>query len=434
MAGDRDATAPVSSPAAMPAPSRPRLDHTARTVLIAAALVVTISMGVRQAFGVFLTPVVQELGIGREVFGFAIALQNLLFGLIQPFIGMIADRFGPSRVVVVGTVSYVAGLVFAASTADPTGLLVTLGIAVGIGLAGTSFVVVLGAVGRVVPEARRPQCFALVTAGGSLGMFAVVPGAYAMLDAFGWRDAILLLALVASTMIAFGFALDGSRRRDRLATTAGSPPPAQPAGAVSLSQAMTEARGSGSFWLLSLGFGVCGFQITFIGTHLPAYVGDVGVAGWVAAWALGLIGACNIAGAYIIGSLGSRYRSRNVLVVVYALRTVFVLAVVLLPPSPAVILAFAACFGFTWLGTIPLTSSLVARIFGPRYLSTLYGIVFLSHQVGAFLGAWGGGYIYDLLGSYDAVWMAMAGLSAVAAIIHLPISDRPVVHAAAKAT
>lgn len=426
---------PTAAPSAIGQPpqspqirdTRAGLDRTARLVLIAAAVVVTISMGVRQAFGVFLTPVVAELGIGREVFGFAIAVQNLLFGLMQPFIGMIADRFGPSRVVLAGTAAYVAGLVLAASTGSPTGLMVTLGVAVGFGLAGTSFVVVLGAVGRAVPEARRPQCFALVTAGGSFGMFAVVPGAYAMLDAFGWRDAILLLAIAASAMAAFGFALDGARRRKPQGAAGVAPAPAAPSGADTLGKALHEAAHSGSFWLLALGFGVCGFQITFIGVHLPAYVGDVGIPGWVAAWALGLIGACNIVGAYVLGSLGARFRGRNMLVAIYALRTIFVLAVVVLPPSAPLILAFAALFGFTWLGTIPLTSGMVARIFGPRYLSTLYGVVFLSHQVGAFLGAWGGGYAYDLLGSYDAVWAAMAVISAIAALMHLPISDRPVV-------
>lgn len=421
MSQDPSAAPPAGG---QPTGSRPSLDRTARLVLIAAALVVTISMGVRQAFGVFLTPVVAELGIGREVFGFAIAVQNLLFGLMQPFIGMIADRFGPSRVVLAGTAAYVAGLVLAASTGSPTGLMVTLGVAVGFGLAGTSFVVVLGAVGRAVPEARRPQCFALVTAGGSFGMFAVVPGAYAMLDAFGWRDAILLLAIAASAMAAFGFALDGARRRGPGGPAA--PVAAPPAGAETLGRALHEAAHSGSFWLLAIGFGVCGFQITFIGVHLPAYVGDVGIPGWVAAWALGLIGACNIVGAYVLGSLGARFRGRNLLVAIYTLRTAFVLAVVVLPPSAPLILAFAALFGFTWLGTIPLTSGMVARIFGPRYLSTLYGVVFLSHQVGAFLGAWGGGFAYDLLGSYDAVWAAMAVISAIAALLHLPISDRPV--------
>lgn len=421
MSQDPSAAPPAGG---QPTGSRPSLDRTARLVLIAAALVVTISMGVRQAFGVFLTPVVAELGIGREVFGFAIAVQNLLFGLMQPFIGMIADRFGPSRVVLAGTAAYVAGLVLAASTGSPTGLMVTLGVAVGFGLAGTSFVVVLGAVGRAVPEARRPQCFALVTAGGSFGMFAVVPGAYAMLDAFGWRDAILLLAIAASAMAVFGFALDGARRRGPGGPAA--PVAAPPAGAETLGRALHEAAHSGSFWLLAIGFGVCGFQITFIGVHLPAYVGDVGIPGWVAAWALGLIGACNIVGAYVLGSLGARFRGRNLLVAIYTLRTAFVLAVVVLPPSAPLILAFAALFGFTWLGTIPLTSGMVARIFGPRYLSTLYGVVFLSHQVGAFLGAWGGGFAYDLLGSYDAVWAAMAVISAIAALLHLPISDRPV--------
>jgi predicted MFS family arabinose efflux permease len=387
---------------------------TTQRVMIAGVVCLILAMGIRQSFGIFLTPIAMDLEVGRQVFGLAIAVQNLLWGLAQPFVGAVADKFGAVRVTVVGGLLYAAGLALVSQTTDPLGLNVTLGGLVGLALAGSTYVTVLGAVGRVVPMEKRSVAFGLCTAAGSFGMFAVVPGAQALLDGLGWRDAFLVLAVAVSALIPLAL---GFRASDRRIT-------AHP-GTQSIGAAIREAREHSGYWLLNAGFFVCGFHVAFVATHLPAYLADQGLPPSVSAWSLAMIGLFNIFGSYFFGVLGGRFRQKWVLSANYAARAVVIALFMLLPLSGAFAIAFGAGIGFLWLGTVPLTSGLVARVFGVRYLSMLYGVVFASHQLGAFLGAWGGGYAYDVLGSYDAIWLASIALAIFAALIHLPIRDQP---------
>ena len=371
-------------------------------------------MGIRQSFGIFLTPIAIDLQVGRQVFGMAIALQNLLWGLAQPFSGAIADKFGAAWVMIAGGVIYALGVGLAAFATDPLELNFTLGVLVGLALAGTTYGTVLGAVGRVVPAEKRSLAFGACTAAGSFGMFAIVPGAQALLDAFAWRDALIVLAISISLLVPLAF---GFRESDRL-IVAGS-------GGQTIMTALGEARTHSGYWLLNAGFFVCGFHVAFVATHLPAYLADHGLSPSVSAWLLAMIGLFNIFGSYLFGALGGRYRQKWVLAAIYLARAVVIALFVLMPLSGASAIAFGAGIGFLWLGTVPLTSGLVARVFGVRYLSMLYGVVFASHQLGAFLGAWGGGWAYDVLGSYEMIWLASIALALFAAAVHIPIRDQP---------
>lgn len=398
------------------------MSATARLVIGVGVLVLVVTMGIRQSFGIFLTPLSVDLEIGRQAFGLAIAVQNLVWGLVQPFVGAIADRWGALRVTVAGALLYVAGLMLTTVATGPFGLTLTLGTLVGLAFTGTTYVTVLGAVGRVVPPERRSIAFGICTAAGSFGMFAVVPGAQGLLDAFGWRDAFVIMAIAVSLLVPLAWCF---RPSDRLLAHAGS--------GQTIGSALREAGMHGGFWLLIAGFFVCGFHVAFIATHLPAYLGDNGLPTSVNAWALAMIGLFNVLGSYLAGHLGQRYRQKHVLAALYALRGVVIGLFLLLPLSSASAIAFGAAIGFLWLGTLPLTSGAVARIFGTRYLSMLYGMVFASHQVGAFLGAWGAGYAFDRLGSYDSMWLISILLAGFAALIHLPIDDRPLARLQASA-
>ncbi|MEO3432089.1 MFS transporter [Inquilinus sp. CAU 1745] len=383
-------------------------------VLACGAATVAIAMGVRQSFGIFLRPISMDLEVGRQVFGFAIALQNLLFGLAQPFVGAIADRMGAGRVMLFGTLLYMAGLALTTLSNDPLALNVTLGVLVGLALSGTTYVVVLGAVGRVVSPERRSVAFGIVTAAGSFGMFAVVPGAQALLTGMGWQGAFLVMAVAVGAIALLGLGLAGAP------SDSASDGPAQ-----SLTDALKEAGGHSGYWLLNAGFFVCGFHIAFVATHLPAFLGDNDLSPAVGANALALIGFFNIIGSYLFGMLGNRYRKKYLLSGVYFARSAVIGLFLILPLTPATALMFGAGIGFLWLATIPLTSGLVAQMFGTRYLSTLYGIVFLSHQIGSFLGAWLGGVDYDLTGTYDTIWMVSILLGIAAGLVNLPIADQP---------
>jgi predicted MFS family arabinose efflux permease len=384
-------------------------------VLACAAFIVTLAMGVRQAFGQFLPQMSVSLGIGRESFGLAIAISNLVFGLAQPFVGALGDRHGAGRVVFFGTLLYVAGLVGAAWVGSAIGLHLTLGVMVGTALAATTFVIVLGAVGRVVPPERRGLAFGIVTAGGSLGQFLVVPIAQMLLSDLGYRLALIVLAgmIAVCAVLAIGVAGKPAVRQESEAPQ-------------SMKEALREAAGHRGYWLLNAGFFVCGFHIAFIATHFPAYLNDKGLGLAIGASALALVGLFNIFGSYLFGLSADIWRKKYVLSGLYAARGVVIVLFLLLPLSSVTALAFAAALGFLWLGTVPLTSGLVGQIFGVRYLSTLYGIVFLSHQVGSFFGAWAAGYFYDRSGNYDWAWGASIVLAVFAAIVHLPIRDAPV--------
>ena len=382
-------------------------------MVAAGAAIVTLAMGVRQAFGLFLTPLSLDLEIGRQMFGLTLAIQNLLFGLAQPFIGAYADKHGAGRVAVVGAAVYVLGLIVAATAANAAGVMIGLGLLVGLSMTGITFVVMMGAVGRAVPPEKRTMAFGVVTAGGSLGQFLVVPAAQGLIDALDWRGALLALAGLIAIIVALAPAVSGR------------PPAATPADGPPLKQALKEAFAHPSFWCLNAGFFVCGFHIAFVGAYLPGYIRDGGLSAGIGATALALIGLFNIAGSWLWGVWGSRGSKKALLALLYALRGVIIIAFLLVPLTPVSALAFASAFGFLWLGTVPLTNGLISMIYGVRHLSALAGIVFLSHQVGAFFGAWGGGLAFDAFGSYDLIWAASIALAFLAAAINLPIREQP---------
>lgn len=382
------------------------------TVLAFGALIVFIAMGMRHSFGLFLAPVTQDLpGLSREAFGFAIALQNLLWGLGQPFAGMAADRFGSARVIFLGGLLYGGGLIFAAMSTGPLGLNLSLGVMIGLGLSCTSYAVVLGAVGRHFPAERRSSALGIASVGGSVGIFFSVPITLGLIANLGWVGAFLGLAGIAAIMCVAAPQLRGRT------VTAG---PEQSMGA-----ALKEAMQHRGFLMLVLGFFVCGFQLAFIGTHLPAYLADQRLELWVGGAALAVIGATNIVGTLGCGMLGDRLSKKKILAVLYLTRAAATAWFILTPISPATTIVFGAIMGFTWLGTVPLTTGIVAQVFGPRYLATLVGIVFLLHQVGSFLGAWLGGFAFERTGSYDVIWWSVVLLGLFAAIIHWPIDERP---------
>lgn len=383
-------------------------------MIVTGALIVTLSMGVRQAFGLFLRPIGLDLQIDRQTFGLVIAAQNLIFGLAMPFVGAWADRIGAGRIAVGGALVYLAGLVVAAFASDALGLMLGFGVLTGVAMAGVTFVVVLGAVGRAVQPHERTLAFGIVTAGGSLGQFLVVPAAQGWLDAYDWRATLAILAALVALIIPLALGV------------AGRPPVADDAHEKqSLETALTEAGTDRSFWLLNLGFFVCGFHIAFVGTHLPAYIRDQGLSAGVGAASLALIGLFNIAGSWLWGVWGSTGSKKHLLALLYTLRGVAIAIFLIVPLSPVSVLVFAATFGFLWLGTVPLTNGLVAQIYGVQHLSALGGIVFLSHQVGAFFGAWSAGWAFDATGSYLVIWLISIALGLIAGLANLPIREAP---------
>ncbi len=383
-----------------------------RLVLLAGALVALIALGMRHAFGLFLDPITRTLqGVDREAFGFAIALQNLIWGLAQPFAGIVADRFGSARVILIGGLLYAGGLIWAATSATPIGLTLGLGLLVGLGLSATSYAVVLGAVGRRFAPERRSTALGLASLGGSIGIFLSVPVTLGLIDALGWSMAFLSLGAVALVICLLAPVLSGRAEVDGPEQTLGD--------------ALSEALRHRGFALLVLGFFVCGFQLAFIGTHLPAYLLDRDLDLWLGGAALATIGATNIVGTLACGALGDRVSKKSLLAVLYLIRAGVVALFLLTPPSAASTLIFAAVIGVTWLGTVPLTSGIVAQVFGPRYLATLVGVVFLMHQLGSFLGAWLGGLVFERTGSYDLVWWCVVLLGILAALLHWPIDERP---------
>lgn len=374
------------------------------------------SLGIRQSFGIFMMPISDTFQTGREFFSFAIALQNLLFGMFQPFIGMASDRWGPRRIIMLGAVAYGAGLYLTSIATEPSMLYVTIGMLIGLGLSATSYVIVLGAIARVVPAEHTAKAFGLTTSAGSFGMFAVIPGAQSLLTHFDWQTALQIFALACCLMIAFA-----SFMKTESANSKGVVEDPQ-----TLKQALSEAFNHKGYWLIHAGFFVCGFHVMFIATHLPSYLADKGLPGNIAAMALAYVGIFNIFGSYFWGVMGDKFDKRYVMTSLYLVRTVVIAAFVTLPVTEHTAAIFGGAIGFCWLGTVPLTSGLVRQIFGARYLSTLYGLVFFTHQVGSFLGAWVGGRIYDYYGSYEPIWWSTVVLAFIAALLHLPIDCKPV--------
>ena len=395
------------------------LSHKIWLAVAIGGLIVLLGLGVRSTFGLFLAPMSADLGWGREVFALAIATQNLMWGLSQPVAGMIADRFGTARVLALGGLLYGLGIYGMAQASSPSMLYMTGGLLVGLGMSGASFPLVLAALGRMVPERRRTLAFGITTAAGSLGQFLLVPLGQQFLVVYGWPTALVLLALLVALVIPLATAMRG--RGQESAGVAKQ----------SMGQALREAGRHSGYLYLTAGFFVCGFHVSFIGTHMPAYVTDRGLSAEIGAWSLATVGLFNVLGAILAGILGNRFQKKILLSLIYLARAVIITVFIMLPISPATVLLFSAAIGLTWLSTVPLTSAIVAQIFGPRYMATLFGFVFLSHQFGSFLGVWLGGYMFDRSGSYDVVWWLGVALGLFAALVHLPINERPVARLAA---
>ena len=383
-------------------------------IVVAGCLIALVTYGLRTSFGLFIDPLVDLRGFDREAFALAIGLQNLMWGLGQPFAGAIADRYGAGRVLAVGGVMYAAGTVLMAVSTNAATLSLTGGVLLGLGLSGASFTIVLASFARLVPPERRTWSMGLATAAGSLGQFLFAPLGQAFISAYGAVTALLLLSCFIALVPLLARALTG--RGDQAERDA--EPEMSTVGAI------RGALSHPSYMLLTAGFFVCGFHVAFITTHLPPYLGDLGFSGGLAAWALALIGLFNVIGAYSAGLLGDIHSKRLLLSGIYLSRGVVFALFVLIPTTPFIVLLFAAAMGLLWLSTVPLTSGLVAVMFGTRHVGMLFGFVFLSHQVGAFIGVWMGGAVYEATGTYDAMWWISIALSLAAAAVHLPILER----------
>lgn len=394
-------------------PFRLTARNQAAIVVAAGAALISITMGLRQSFGLFQLPYTENLGIGREAFSFAIAMHNIMWGLASPIFGAFADRRGPVPSALIGAVCYVAGLLVMAAAQSASGV-VFAQVLIGLGMSGAGFSVVIGAVGKAVSPERRSIALAIATAGGSFGQFALVPVASALLESFGATGAMAALAGIAALMLFFA---------PGLKLPASAP---LAAGGGDSRGALGCALQSRDYVLLTLGFFVCGFQLAFMGTHFPAYLKDMDLenAEQIAAWSLALVGLFNIFGTLACGWLGDRLPKKNVLTAFYLLRSAVMIMFLTVPLTSGSALLFGALIGLLWLGTVPLTSGLIAVFFGARHMSMLYGVTFLSHQVGSFLGVWLGGFVFDFSGNYDAVWSACVLLGVFAAAMHWPIRER----------
>ena len=382
-----------------------------------------LALGIRHVQGLFMLPMTLDRGWSRETFALALAIQNLALGLAQPIAGMLADRFGGAKVVAAGTLLYGIGLAVMAQASSPMGLYLGCGLIVGVALACTAFGVVYAALSRLAPEADRGWSLGLAGAIGGLGQFVAVPATQALQDAFGWAWALLALGAGMVALVVLAPQLNDRRPS---APDANNARPAQHRGA-----AIRQALGHRGFWLLNLGFLACGFQLAFIASHLPAYLLDKGVPPQLAVTGLAVIALTNIVGTFVCARLGDLYRRKKLLALVYLIRTAAMALFVLLPVSATSVILFCGVMGLLWLGTLPLTNGLVSQVFGVQYIGTLFGLVFLGHQVGAFLGVWLGGYVFDTTRSYDMVWVGAMVLGLIAAALHWPIDDRPVLPFAA---
>ena len=385
-------------------------------VLICGAAIVTLSMGIRHGFGLWLQPITQAQGWTRETFSFALAVQNLSWGVFGVFAGMVADRFGALRVIVGGALLYALGLVGMALS--PTGLLFTLtaGVLIGAAQAGTTYAVIYGVIGRHISADKRTWAMGVAAAAGSFGQFLMVPAEGFLISSLGWQNALLVLsgAVLLIMPLALGLREGGF---------AGGQVQARE---QTILQALREAFKYPSFQLLMAGYFVCGFQVVFIGVHMPSYLKDKGLSPQVAGYALALIGLFNVFGTYAAGVLGQRIAKRKILATIYISRAVVIAVFVAVPISPTSVYLFASVMGLLWLSTIPPTNAMVAQIFGIQHLSMLGGFVFFSHQIGSFMGVWLGGYLYDRTGSYDIVWYIAIGLGVFAALVNLPVRESPI--------
>jgi MFS family permease len=383
-------------------------------VIVCGCLISLLSFGPRSVLGLFLVPMTETQGWSREIFALSLAIQNLIWGIGQPFAGAVADRYGTGRVLAGGGLIYAAGLVLMAWAPSPAWLHVSAGLMIGLGMAAASFSIVLAAFGRRVPPEKRPMVFGIGTAAGSMGQFLFAPMGRAFIADYGWEQALILLGVIMLAIPVLAFALRG--RSDQSAA-------ADFIKDQTLTQAVTQAFAHRSYVLLVIGFFVCGFHVAFITAHMPAYLEDLGMDPTLGAWSLALIGLFNVIGSLASGVIAGKYSKPIFLALIYLARAVIIALFLILPVSPLTVLVFSATMGLLWLSTVPPTSALVAIMFGPKYMATLMGIVFFNHQLGAFLGVWLGGRLYDTTGSYDVVWYLGIALGILAAIVHWPIKE-----------
>ncbi len=393
--------------------------HTPVVVIVVGCLIAMVGFGIRSVFGLFLEPMTFANGWDRETFALAMAIQNLLWGIGVPIAGALADRYGPSKVLALGAIVYGLGVWGMATSESGLELHLFGGILTGLGVAFTAFSIAIAAIAKVVGPERRSLALGLGTAAGSFGQVVFSPLGQAFIANFGWHSALLILAASALLIIPLAFCLP------HITTGKGEAHSDQ-----TLGQALREATEHKGFILLTIGFFVCGFHVAFITVHFPAYVKDLGLGAEVGAYAISLIGLFNIIGSFMSGAAGQRWSKKCGLSTIYFARAITITALLLLPKTEVTIYAFAAVMGILWLSTVPLTTGIVAQVFGVRYMATLFGIVFFSHQVGSFLGVWLGGYLYDSIGTYDPIWWAGIVLGLLAAVIHLPIDENPLVRKA----
>jgi len=392
--------------------------HTVTAMIVAGCLVAIVNFGIRSTFGFFTVPISEAHGWPREIFSFAIAMQNLIWGIATPIAGMLADRYGSARVLMAGAAVYCVGMVMMAFTTSVPMFNLGGGVLVGIGIAFSSFSIVMAALGRIVPPDRRSWAFGIATASGSLGQFIFAPLGAMLVSAYGWQQALVILAALSLLIILFAAPL--------LKQNTSGQRPTQGEADLTMKAAIGLAFGHRSYILLVSGFFVCGFQLAFIAVHMPPYLAEHGISKEFAGIAMGLIGLFNVVGSYVAGIIGGRGEKHLPLAIIYLVRAAITATFVLLPVTETTTLLFTCSMGLLWLSTVPLTMGLVTVMFGTRYMATLYGFVFVSHQVGSFLGVWLAGRLYDQFGSYDIVWWLSVGLGVFAFLVNLPIREQRV--------
>jgi predicted MFS family arabinose efflux permease len=388
--------------------------HPVWLLVLCAGTMLAINMGIRQTFGLYLKPISQDLNLDRQVFSLAMALMNLVWGLGAPFAGALSDRLGAVRVGLLGTAFYVAGLLLMATASDGDQVILS-GVLIGLGISGTGFTAVFGVIARAAPPEHRASALGLTTMGSAIGQFVSLPYTHVLIDATGWMNSLLILAGTALLMAPLAISMGSAGAASQHGAHTGQ----------SLGAALREAIRYPSFLLLTAGFFVCGFHLAAVAVHLPAFLADRGFSPGLGAIALTVIGGGNILGTYLFGRIGDVLPKRLALAFIYLARGAVFLGLLFLPLTITAVLIYAFLLGILWLGTVPLTSGLIVTFFGPRWLSTLYGIVFLSHQVGSFMGAWLGGWFYDRYHSYDLLWWASIAVAVLAAVLHIPIREYP---------
>lgn len=393
--------------------------RTPAAILACGGIALTLALGIRHNFGLYLQPMTADLGMGRETFSFAIAVQNLIYGLSQPFTGMIADKFGAARVLIGGALLYALGLALMSFSTTSWALDLSAGLLIGIALGCTGFSIVYGVIGRAFPAEKRTAALGIAGAAGSFGQFVMLPYGQLLISGMGWQHALLVLALTVLLIIPLASALVEDKQKQ-----------SQEFQRQTIPEALREAFSHRGYVLLCLGYTVCGFQLMFISVHFPAYLLDQHMSPATGMMALALIGLFNIFGSYTWGWLGGRHAKKNLLSLLYSTRAVAIALFIATPLSPLSVYVFAATIGFLWLGTVPLTNGLIAQVFGAKYLSTLGGWAFLFHQVGSFFGVWMAGYLFDSTGSYTLMWILAIATGVVSALLNLPIDERQIVRAA----